>query len=89
MLHYIFKRNADDIGSVTFWGMADDHTWLTNRPITRVDLPLLFDHQLQSKLAYWGIVDPSQLPVFIQQLDVHNATPVIDGTVDVVTRAFS
>jgi endo-1,4-beta-xylanase len=48
------------ISSVTFWGMADDHTWLTTG--TKVDAPLLFDQGLQAKPAYWGIIDPTQLP---------------------------
>ncbi|MBN1813374.1 MAG: endo-1,4-beta-xylanase [Anaerolineae bacterium] len=78
-LFEVFTNHADDIYSVTFWGMADDHTWLTNRPIPRVDLPLLFDQQLQAKYAYWGIIDPDQLPVFIQQLNVPQGTPTIDG----------
>ena len=50
------------ITNVTFWGMADDNTWLKTFPITRLDLPLLFDEQLQAKPAYWGVVDPSRLP---------------------------
>ncbi|MGH9582352.1 MAG: endo-1,4-beta-xylanase, partial [Bryobacteraceae bacterium] len=50
------------ISSVTFWGLADDETWLDSFPITRLDMPLLFDTKLQAKPAYWGIVDPSQLP---------------------------
>lgn len=50
------------ISSVTFWGLADDETWLDSFPITRLDMPLLFDTGLQAKPAYWGIVDPSQLP---------------------------
>ncbi|MEZ4621072.1 MAG: endo-1,4-beta-xylanase [Caldilineaceae bacterium] len=57
----IFKRNSDLIGSVTFWGMADDHTWLKTWPTTRLNLPLPFDEQLQPKEAFWGIVDPSRL----------------------------
>jgi endo-1,4-beta-xylanase len=48
------------VSSVTLWGMADDHTWLTNG--TKVDAPLLFDQGLQAKPAYWGIVDSTQLP---------------------------
>ncbi|MFS1512083.1 glycoside hydrolase family 9 protein [Chengkuizengella sp. SCS-71B] len=59
----VFKKHSDDISSVTTWGLADDHTWLSTFPITRINLPLLFDKQLQSKPAYWGIVDPSKLPV--------------------------
>ena len=56
------KNQADHIQSVTFWGLADDHTWLKTFPITRINLPLLFDEQLQAKPAYWGVVDPTKLP---------------------------
>lgn len=52
----------NDISAVTFWGMADDDTWLDSFPVTRTDYPLPFNMQLQAKPAYWGIVDPSQLP---------------------------
>ena len=58
----VLKRHADSIGSVTFWGIADDNTWLKTFPIRRLNLPLLFDEQLQAKYAYWGVVDPSRLP---------------------------
>jgi endo-1,4-beta-xylanase len=57
-----FKRQADHIQSVTFWGLADDHTWLKTFPVARINLPLLFDEQLQAKPAYWGVVDPTKLP---------------------------
>ena len=42
--------------------MADDDTWLDSFPVTRTDYPLPFDMNLQAKPAYWGIVDPTQLP---------------------------
>jgi endo-1,4-beta-xylanase len=58
----VLKRQADHIQSVTFWGLADDHTWLKTTPIARINLPLLFDEQLQAKPAYWGVVDPTKLP---------------------------
>jgi endo-1,4-beta-xylanase len=48
------------VNSVTFWGQADDHTWLTSA--SQVNGPLLFDTSLQHKLAYSALVDPSQLP---------------------------
>jgi endo-1,4-beta-xylanase len=50
------------LSAVTFWGFADDDTWLDSFPISRLDLPLPFDTGLQAKPAYWGIVDPTQLP---------------------------
>ena len=52
------------LDAVTFWGMGDDNTWLGNFPIHRLDLPLPFDTRLQAKPAYWGIVDPTELPGF-------------------------
>lgn len=57
-----FRALRGKLDAVTFWGMADDNTWLDNFPIHRLDLPLPFDTRLQAKPAYWGIVDPSKLP---------------------------
>jgi endo-1,4-beta-xylanase len=56
------RRLRGKISAVTFWGFADDDTWLDSFPIDRLDAPLPFDTQLQAKPAYWGIVDPTQLP---------------------------
>jgi endo-1,4-beta-xylanase len=60
----VFKALARqrELEAVTFWGMADDDTWLDSFPIDRLDEPLPFDQLLQAKSAYWGIVDPTQLP---------------------------
>jgi endo-1,4-beta-xylanase len=55
-----FRQLSGKLSSVTFWGMSDDHTWLTSA--TKVDAPLLFDASGHAKPAYWGIVDPSKLP---------------------------
>ena len=60
------------IGSVTLWGLGDDNTWLKNFPIARLDLPLLFDEDLQAKHAYWGVVDPQRLPVLNQRANAVN-----------------
>lgn len=57
-----FRRLKGKISAVTFWGVADDHTWLTKFPVARQDWPLLFDTRLRAKPAYWGIVDPRRLP---------------------------
>jgi endo-1,4-beta-xylanase len=59
---HVFRELKGKISSVTLWGMADDHTWLSNHPIPRRDLPLLFDEYLHAKPAYWGIADPAKLP---------------------------
>jgi endo-1,4-beta-xylanase len=80
----VLKEQADSISSVTFWGMGDDHTWLKTFPVARINLPLPFDEQLQAKYAFWGIVDPTQLPVEIQLDEVPKGTAVIDGEPEVV-----
>jgi endo-1,4-beta-xylanase len=50
------------LSAITFWGFADDDTWLDSFPINRLDMPLPFDIGLQAKPAYWAMVDPTQLP---------------------------
>jgi endo-1,4-beta-xylanase len=55
-----FRTLAGNISSVTLWGQADDHTWLTSS--ARVNAPLLFDTGLKHKLAYTAIMAPSLLP---------------------------
>ena len=62
-----FRRLHKKITAITFWGMADDDTWLDGFPIARTDYPLPFDMGLQAKPAYWGIVDPTHLPGYGMQ----------------------
>ncbi len=57
-----FRHLHHKLSRVTFWGLADDDTWLDSFPIRRLDMPLPFDLRLQAKPAYWGNVDPTQLP---------------------------
>ena len=57
-----FRKLKHKLSAVTIWGMADDDTWLDSFPVTRTDYPLPFDMQLQAKPAYWGIVEPKNLP---------------------------
>ena len=53
----LFKEYRDVIQSVTFWGIADDHTWLDNFPVQgRKNWPLLFDEQHKPKPAFWRAV---------------------------------
>ncbi|MCL6457695.1 MAG: endo-1,4-beta-xylanase [Gorillibacterium sp.] len=66
----IFNKYKANITGVTFWGLADDKTWLDSVPGGRKDLPLLFDESLKAKLAYWALVDPSKLPV--QIITIHS-----------------
>ncbi len=55
-----FKSLKGKISSVTFWSHSDDHSWLS-KP-NKIDSPLLFDRNLKSKHAFWGIIDPKKLP---------------------------
>ncbi|RCW48433.1 endo-1,4-beta-xylanase [Paenibacillus prosopidis] len=56
-----FKANKDILSGVVFWGIADDHTWLSSFPMKRTEAPLLFDKQLHAKPAFWAVVDSSKL----------------------------
>ena len=51
-----FRGLKGKLTAVTFWGIADDHTWLKRYPIERDDEPLLFDESLNTKPAFWAIV---------------------------------
>jgi len=54
----LFRQYRDDITGVTTWGMADNHTWLDNFPVTdRKNYPLLFDINLVPKQAYFTIIN--------------------------------
>lgn len=53
-----FRAFKDDVTGVTFWGLADDHTWLDNFPVAgRKNYPLLFDGNMDPKPAYFEIID--------------------------------
>jgi endo-1,4-beta-xylanase len=53
MCFEVFRAKKEKISGVTFWGAADNSTWLDNFPVRgRKDYPLLFDTQLQPKMAF-------------------------------------
>jgi endo-1,4-beta-xylanase len=53
-----FRSFKDVITGVTFWGLADDNTWLNNFPVAgRKNYPLLFDLNLAPKKAYFTVID--------------------------------
>ncbi|MDC0708903.1 endo-1,4-beta-xylanase [Stigmatella sp. ncwal1] len=58
----VFKMHKNQVTSVTLWGKDDANTWLRTFPVARNDWPLLFDERLQSKLAYWAIVNATPIP---------------------------
>jgi endo-1,4-beta-xylanase len=81
----VFRRSKRYLSGVTLWGMADDDTWLDSFPISRLDLPLPFDTELQAKPAYWGIVDPRELPGHGLNFSVTSKTGPLNARVWTVT----
>nr|ACY69979.1 xylanase [Anoxybacillus sp. E2(2009)] len=52
----LFKEYSDVIRNVTFWGIADDYTWLDNFPVKqRKNWPFLFDENHQPKPTFWKV----------------------------------
>ncbi len=46
------RKHREAITGVTFWGVADDNTWLSEFSSGRQDFPLLFDAQHRPKPAF-------------------------------------
>lgn len=80
-----FKELSGKITAVTFWGMADDDTWLDGFPVSRTDYPLPFDMGLQAKPAYWGLVDSTKLPGYGMTFALTNTAGTGDTRVLKVT----
>lgn len=56
-LFELFRDYRDVITSVTFWGVADDSTWLDYHPVKgRKNWPLVFNVRHSPKMAFWEIV---------------------------------
>lgn len=57
----VFKEYSDHLTSVTFWGAADDYTWLDHFPVRgRKNWPFLFDAEHQPKAAFRNVVDAAR-----------------------------
>lgn len=61
-LFKLYEKLDDKISSVTFWGIADNHTWLNDRARqyndgVGVDAPFVFDTEYNVKPSYWEIID--------------------------------
>jgi endo-1,4-beta-xylanase len=54
-LFEVFQRHRS-VKSVTTWGISDAHTWLRRFPVTRNNLPLLFDEKGAPKAAFRAVV---------------------------------
>lgn len=55
----LFRSYKNDITGVTFWGVADNHTWLDTYPVTtgRKNYPFLFGTDYNPKQAYFTVID--------------------------------
>lgn len=54
----VFKEYSEVIASVTFWGVADDYTWLDDFPVHgRKNWPFVFDTKQSPKQSFWNIID--------------------------------
>jgi endo-1,4-beta-xylanase len=54
----ILRSRKDKITGVTFWGLADNNTWLSKYVVKgRTDYPLLFDKEYNPKKAYYAIME--------------------------------
>ncbi|MBP1969304.1 endo-1,4-beta-xylanase [Virgibacillus natechei] len=60
-LFELYEELNDEISNVTFWGIADDHTWLDDRAEeyndgVGKDAPFVFDPDFNVKPAYWEMM---------------------------------
>ncbi len=59
----VYRRHAANIKRVTFWGVTDADTWLSDWPIKgRRDYPLLFDRKHRPKPAYDAVIKALSAP---------------------------
>lgn len=69
-----FRERAEELYSVTIWGLTDNRSWRSDR-----GGPLLFDARLQAKPAYYGVID-GELEAPLRSANVFGA--VVDGVDD-------
>ncbi len=61
MLTRLKERAGINITSVTFWGITDDRSWLSNKEHTYY--PLLFNADLTCKAAFFGVLQDDSIPM--------------------------
>src|SRR5690606_12401030 len=68
----VFREHAEDMYSVTVWGLTDNRSWRSEQA------PLLFDAALQAKPAYFGAADAELDPRLLAELTFAGTVP-LDG----------
>jgi len=54
----VFREKKDKLTGVTFWGVADNKTWLSSYFVKgRTDYPLLFNHEFEPKKSFYQVVN--------------------------------
>lgn len=78
----VFRAHADDMFSVTVWGLIDSRSWRDSN-----GGPLVFDDGLQAKQAYYGIVEGNsdEEPLPARQRTAN----VFEGTLPVSTASVA
>ena len=51
----VVKKHKKSIHTITFWGLADNYSWLNSR--SRQNAPFLFDGDYKAKKAYFAVRD--------------------------------
>lgn len=54
-LFRVLREYREHVDSVTFWGAADDYTWLNDLKLKRTNWPFLFDEKHAPKPAFWRV----------------------------------
>ena len=68
----IFSKNKDKIDRVTFWGVHDGMSWKNGYPIpNRTNYPLLYNRDLQPKLARKAILEVVQQKDYFRQFRIN------------------
>ena len=67
----MFQRQAEkgNLDMVVTWGVYDGQSWLDNYPVSgRTNAPLLFDRQMYTKPAFWGVIDRTLIPDAVAEM---------------------
>jgi endo-1,4-beta-xylanase len=63
MIFRVCRENKDVVSGITFWGLADNNSWLNNYPAKgRKNYPLLFDENRQPKSCFYNITEFEKTP---------------------------